>query len=96
MQISSYLFKYFLSCSHQFYGIAPSKNKILFYPKLENVKLEIPMGKSVLNCTLTATQGKYTFDPVSKTLAWDIGKVDAQKSPNLKGTVNESLILPIH
>lgn len=55
---------------------------------LENVKLEVPMPKSVLNCTLTSSQGKYTFDPVSKTLSWDIGKVDAQKSPNLRGTIN--------
>ena len=44
--------------------------------------------KSVLNCTLTPTQGKYTFDPVSKLLAWDVGKVDPQKPPNIHGTIN--------
>ena len=33
-------------------------------------------------------QGKYTFDPVSKLLTWDIGKVDPQKPPNIHGTVN--------
>jgi AP-3 complex subunit mu len=55
------------------------------------VKLEIPMPKSVLNCTLTTTQGKYTFDPVAKALSWDIGKIDSQKSPNIRGTVIDSL-----
>jgi len=55
---------------------------------IEDAKMEIPMPKSVLNCTLTATQGKYTFDPVSKVLSWDIGKIDPQKPPNIHGTVN--------
>ena len=55
--------------------------------QLENTKVEIPMPKSVLNCTLTATQGKYTFDPVAKVLSWDVGKIDSQKSPNIRGTV---------
>jgi len=55
---------------------------------IEDARIEIPMPKSVLNCTLTATQGKYTFDPVSKLLTWDIGKVDPQKPPNIHGTVN--------
>jgi AP-3 complex subunit mu len=49
--------------------------------------MEIPMPKSVLNCSLTATQGKYTFDPVSKLLVWEIGKIDQQKLPNIKGVV---------
>jgi Adaptor complexes medium subunit family len=56
--------------------------------QLENTKLEIPMPKSVLNCTLTSTQGKYTFDPVAKVLSWDVGKIDSQKSPNIRGTVS--------
>ena len=29
------------------------------------VKIEIAMHKSVLNCSLNPTQGKYSFDPVS-------------------------------
>ncbi len=45
------------------------------------------MPKSVLNCSLTATQGKYAFDPVSRVLTWDVGKVDPQKLPNIRGTV---------
>ena len=52
------------------------------------VKIEIPMHKSVLNCSLTPSQGKYSFDPVSKVLAWEVGKIDQTKLPNLRGTVN--------
>ena len=52
------------------------------------VKIEIPMHKSVLNCSLTPSQGKYSFDPVSKVLSWEVGKIDQTKLPNLRGTVN--------
>ena len=62
---------------------------------VEGVKIEVPMPKSVLNCTLTASQGKYTFDPVSKVLAWDVGKVDPQKPPNIHGTINLQSGAPI-
>jgi len=55
---------------------------------VEKVKIEIAMHKSVLNCSLTPTQGKYSFDPVSKLLSWDVGKIDASKLPNLRGSVN--------
>jgi len=55
---------------------------------VEKVKIEIAMHKSVLNCSLNPTQGKYSFDPVSKLLSWDVGKIDASKLPNLRGSVN--------
>lgn len=45
------------------------------------------MPKIVLNCTLTPNQGKYSFDPVSKVLLWDIGRIDVSKLPNLRGSV---------
>lgn len=54
---------------------------------LENVKLEILLPKSVINCTLVASQGKYTFDNTTKVLVWDVGKVDIQKIPNIRGSV---------
>ncbi|XP_029041065.1 AP-3 complex subunit mu-1 isoform X2 [Osmia bicornis bicornis] len=54
---------------------------------VENVTLEIPMPKIVLNCTLTPNQGKYSFDPVSKILLWDIGRIDVSKLPNLRGSI---------
>ncbi|KAF9419289.1 hypothetical protein HW555_004216 [Spodoptera exigua] len=55
---------------------------------LENVSLEICMPKCVLNCSLTANQGKYSYDPVSKVLLWDIGRIELPKLPNIRGTVS--------
>jgi len=54
---------------------------------LENVKLEILFSKNVVNCSLITNQGKYVFDQNSKILNWDVGKVDVQKLPNIRGTV---------
>lgn len=45
------------------------------------------MPKSILNCSLIANQGKYNFDPVSKILHWDVGRIDVTKLPNIRGTV---------
>nr|CAD7193712.1 unnamed protein product [Timema douglasi] len=55
---------------------------------VESVVIEIPMPKSVLNCSLVQNQGKYSFDPVSKVLMWDVGRIDTSKLPNLRGTIN--------
>lgn len=55
---------------------------------VEGVKLEIRMPKAVLTCALLASQGKYTFDPVTKTLHWDVGRIDVTKLPNIRGTVS--------
>ena len=56
--------------------------------QVENVILEIPFPKSVLNVTLTPTQGKYSFDPVTKIMTWDVGKIDTTKLPNIRGSVS--------
>jgi len=55
---------------------------------VEGVILEIPMAKAVLNVTLTPTQGKYSFDPVSKILIWEVGRIDPTRLPNIRGTIN--------
>ena len=55
---------------------------------MENLVIEIPFPKSVLNVTLTPNQGKYTFDPVAKVMTWDIGKIDVAKLPNIRGQVS--------
>jgi AP-3 complex subunit mu len=49
--------------------------------------MEVPFPKTVLNVTLTPSQGKYTFDPVSKVMSWDVGRIDTTKLPNIKGNV---------
>ena len=40
------------------------------------------MPKFILNCTVTVNQGRATFDPVTKILLWDVGKIDPTKLPN--------------
>ncbi|CAH1786571.1 unnamed protein product [Owenia fusiformis] len=55
---------------------------------VENVSLVIPFPKAVLNVTLTPNQGKYSFDPVSKIMTWDVGQIDTNKLPNIRGNIN--------
>lgn len=55
---------------------------------VEAVKLEVLMPKYILNCSLMSSQGKYNFDPVSKILHWDVGRIDVTKLPNIRGTVS--------
>jgi hypothetical protein len=57
------------------------------------VKLELPMSKSVVSCNLTATQGKYSFDPVTRVLMWDVGRIDPSRLPNIRGNVSALLVL---
>lgn len=54
---------------------------------IAGVKLEVLMPKCILNCSLTANQGKYNYDPVSKVLHWDVGRIDVTKLPNIRGSV---------
>ena len=63
-------------------GPRPGLGKIV-----ENALIQAEMPKSVLNMALNASQGKYTFDPVKKTLSWEIGRVEATKAPSLRGNI---------
>ncbi|XP_064457269.1 AP-3 complex subunit mu-1-like [Ornithodoros turicata] len=54
---------------------------------VDDVVLDIPMGKTVLNVTLTPSQGKYSFDPVAKNLVWEVGRIEMGRLPNLRGTI---------
>lgn len=54
---------------------------------VENVVVEIPMPKLVLNMTLNPSQGKYTFDPVSKVMVWEIGRIEPGRMPNIRGSI---------
>ncbi|ESO96035.1 hypothetical protein LOTGIDRAFT_214627 [Lottia gigantea] len=62
---------------------------------VENVILEVPFPKNVLNVTLTPNQGKYSFDPVSKFMTWDVGKIDTTKLPNIRGNISLQTGSPI-
>lgn len=50
--------------------------------------VEIVMPKTVLNVTVTQSQGKYTFDPVSKLFVWEVGRMESGKLPTVKGIIN--------
>uniref|UniRef100_A0A8C6N0H1 AP-3 complex subunit mu-2 n=1 Tax=Mus spicilegus TaxID=10103 RepID=A0A8C6N0H1_MUSSI len=54
---------------------------------IEGVIVTSQMPKGVLNMSLTPSQGTHTFDPVTKMLSWDVGKINPQKLPSLKGTM---------
>ncbi|KAL0177968.1 hypothetical protein M9458_026862, partial [Cirrhinus mrigala] len=55
---------------------------------VECLVVTIHMPKVVLSANLNATQGTYNYDPVTKILVWDIGKLNPQKLPNLKGSLS--------
>ncbi|XP_032869956.1 AP-3 complex subunit mu-2 [Amblyraja radiata] len=55
---------------------------------LEGTIVTSQLPKVVLNVNLTSTQGNFTFDPVTKVLSWDIGKINPQKLPSLKGSMS--------
>lgn len=55
---------------------------------LEDVCVEVPMPKSVTNCNLIASQGKFSFDTVTKVLLWEVGRIETGKPPNIKGTIS--------
>ena len=54
---------------------------------VENVTVNVEMPKSVLNMTLTPSQGRYKFDSAKKTMVWDVGRIDPAKLPSIKGNV---------
>jgi AP-3 complex subunit mu len=73
---------------------------ILSFSQLESVVIESAMPKSVLNCTLTPSQGKCTFDTVKKILVWEIGKIEVNtqssaRLPTLRGTINLATGQPV-
>ena len=55
---------------------------------IENVLVEISMPKSVLNVNLNPSQGKYSFDPVTKLLLWDVGRMEiGRPAPTVRGNI---------
>uniref|UniRef100_A0A2R8ZIC2 AP-3 complex subunit mu-1 n=1 Tax=Pan paniscus TaxID=9597 RepID=A0A2R8ZIC2_PANPA len=78
-------FKENSSCSRFDITIGPKQN---MGKTIEGITVTVHMPKVVLNMNLTPTQGSYTFDPVTKVLTWDVGKITPQKLPSLKGLIN--------
>ena len=63
-------------------------NPIIRYWQVDNVVVTVPMPKDVTGCSMTTSVGSYTFDPVSKQLRWDIGKIQPLKVPTMRGSVS--------
>uniref|UniRef100_A0A8C7IN66 AP-3 complex subunit mu-1 n=1 Tax=Oncorhynchus kisutch TaxID=8019 RepID=A0A8C7IN66_ONCKI len=56
---------------------------------VEGVMVTVHLPKTILSINLTATQGSYTYDNGTKvTTLWDIGKLNPQKLPNLRGSLS--------
>ncbi|KAI8379454.1 AP-3 complex subunit MU-1 [Radiomyces spectabilis] len=79
----------------------PSKNggkfDISVHPRtsdgkpVEHITITIPMPRSTTSVTATCNIGQYMYDPVSKTIKWDISKLQQrERAPMLSGTFNSS------
>ncbi|OQR74743.1 AP-3 complex subunit mu-1-like [Tropilaelaps mercedesae] len=54
---------------------------------VDEVVLEMSMPKGVLNVSLAVSQGKYSFEPTSRLLVWNVGKIEISRVPNIRGTI---------
>lgn len=63
-----------------------------FLIKLEKVKVNVAMPSEVSSVNVTPSLGKSSFDTVTKVLTWDVGHLDTQTHPSLRGSVN---LLPL-
>ncbi|ORZ25049.1 AP-3 complex subunit MU-1 [Absidia repens] len=62
---------------------------------IENVTVSLPMPKSTTNVSATCNVGNYMYDPVTKTINWEIGKIQQrERAPMLSGTFNSSDVQP--
>ncbi|CAG8823564.1 26998_t:CDS:2, partial [Dentiscutata erythropus] len=53
---------------------------------VENVLLVFPLAQSVTNVNATCNLGSYIYDPVTKSIKWDLGKIETKdRTPNLSG-----------
>ena len=54
---------------------------------VEEVCVRVPLPESTLSADLSATVGTAAFDPLTKELTWQIGRVPKEKLPILKGSI---------
>ncbi|PAA50011.1 hypothetical protein BOX15_Mlig027272g2 [Macrostomum lignano] len=54
---------------------------------VDEVAVQVTFPRSVTNVSLTPSVGKYTFDSASRTLTWNVGKLEPQKFPSIKGPI---------
>ncbi|RIB24740.1 AP-3 complex subunit MU-1 [Gigaspora rosea] len=58
---------------------------------IENVLLVFPLAKSVSSVNATCSLGSYIFDPVTKSIRWNIGKIELKdRAPMLSGNFSST------
>ncbi|KAI8887102.1 clathrin adaptor, mu subunit [Backusella circina FSU 941] len=58
---------------------------------IENVVITLPMPKSSTSVNATCNVGQYMYDPVNKSIRWEIGKLQLRdRAPVLSGTFSTS------
>ncbi|VDM30431.1 unnamed protein product [Hydatigera taeniaeformis] len=62
-------------------------NVCLCLVKLEKVKVNVAMPSEVSSVNVTPSLGKSSFDTVTKVLTWDLGHLETQTYPSIKGSV---------
>lgn len=54
---------------------------------IEKVALTFPMPKSTTSVNATCNSGQYMYDPVNKSIRWEVGKLQLKdRAPALSGT----------
>lgn len=56
---------------------------------IEKIVLVLPMPKSTTSVNATCNSGQYMYDPVVKSIRWEVGKLTQRdRAPVLSGTFN--------
>ncbi|CEI94906.1 hypothetical protein G6F70_004747 [Rhizopus microsporus] len=62
---------------------------------IEKVALTFPMPKSTTSVNATCNSGQYMYDPVNKSIRWEVGKLQLKdRAPALSGTFHTSEATP--
>jgi len=63
--------------------------------QVEGIQLSIPLPRCVLSCSVVGSQGRHSFDPHTRLLVWEVGKLDPGRLPNLRGTLSLQSGVPL-
>ena len=53
--------------------------------QVEGVRVYVPMPMVTSSVNVTVNHGSFDFDPVSKMLRWDVGRIPREKVPMMSG-----------
>lgn len=55
---------------------------------LDDIEIICPMPQEVLNVNLVASQGSFSFDPITRVIRWKVSRLVPGKGTNLSGSVS--------